>query len=89
MTQSKARKPLTARRLRQDRRYAGVLYKLVRARLGLTQERMGDLLGCSRFGILHRERTKQLYSLQELVALQELTGIPDADWWDIIKEVAK
>jgi hypothetical protein len=50
---------------------------------------MGDLLGCSRFGILHRERTKQLYSLQELVALQELTGIPDADWWDIIKEVAK
>lgn len=80
---------LTARRIRQERRTTGVLYKLVRSRLGISQEAMGRLLGCSRYCILHRERTKHVYSLEELVALQELTGIDGPEWWALIKEVAK
>lgn len=89
MTEKVMKQGLTACRIREERRTVGVLYRLVRGRMGLSQRDMGRLLGVSRDAIMQREKTKRTYSLEELVALQELTGIPDQDWWDIIKEVAK
>jgi hypothetical protein len=50
---------------------------------------MGRLLGVSRDAIMQREKTKRTYSLEELVSLQQLTQFTDAEWWDMIKEVAK
>jgi len=57
--------------------------------MGLSQRDMGRLLGVSRDAIMQREKTKRTYSLEELVSLQQLTQFTDAEWWDMIKEVAK
>ena len=89
MTEKVMKTGLTARRIREERRTVGVLYRLVRSRMGLTQERMGRLLGVSRDAIMQREKTKRTYALEELVSLQQLTQFTDNEWWDIIKEVAK
>lgn len=82
-------KRITASWLRDNRRTVGVLYRLLRARLGLTQVDMGRLLGISRACLAMRERSRRLYLLEELVALQELSGMTDQEFWSIIKEVAK
>ena len=89
MTEEVMKQGLTASRIRQERRSAGVLYRLVRARLGLSQKAMGGLLGVSRDCIAMREKTKRVYSLEELVAFQEMTGLADVEWWNLVKEVAK
>jgi len=89
MTEKVMKQGLTARRIREERRTVGVLYRLVRGRMGLSQRDMGRLLGVSRDAIMQREKTKRTYSLEELVSLQQLTQFTDAEWWDMIKEVAK
>jgi DNA-binding XRE family transcriptional regulator len=82
-------KPLTATRIRRERRTVGVLYRLLRSRLGVTQTVMGALLGVSKDTIVQRERNKRVYTLDELCELQNVSGMGDAEWWALIKEVAK
>jgi DNA-binding XRE family transcriptional regulator len=89
ITYDMMKKPLTAQRIRRERRTVGVLYKLLRSRLGVTQTVMGTLLGVSKDTIVQRERNKRIYSLDELVELQRVSGMSDLDWWQLIKEVAK
>jgi len=83
------RKPLTAHRIRRERRTVGVLYKLLRSHLGVTQTVMGALLGVSKDTIVQRERNKRVYTLDELVELQRVSKMDDLTWWQLIKEVAK
>ena len=82
-------KPLTATRIRRERRTVGVLYRLLRSRLGVTQSVMGALLGVSKDTIVQRERNKRVYTLDELCELQNVSGMSDAEWWALIKEVAR
>lgn len=89
MTEKVMKEGLTATRIRQERRSVGVLYRLVRARLKLSQSDMGALLGVSKDCITQREKTKRVYSIEELVMLQQLTDIPDLEWWNMLKEIAK
>lgn len=80
---------LTARRLRQERKECGQLYRLIRARLGLTQTDMGKLIGCSRDSITAREQTKRVYSISELLALKKLSGMDNDEWCRLLEEIAK
>jgi len=50
---------------------------------------MGALLGVSKDTIVQRERNKRVYTLDELCELQNVSGMGDAEWWALIKEVAK
>ena len=81
--------PLTALTLRQERKDCGHLYRLLRARLGLTQRAMGRLMGCSRDSIAVRETRKRVYTLGELTMLQQVSGMSDTEWMDLLREIAK
>ena len=78
-----------ARNIRKQRLDRGVLYKAVRSIVGLSQSEFAPLIGTSRDCIVQRERSKRLYSLAELVALQRITGYDDAAWCSLIRELAK
>lgn len=86
---TKARKPLTLRTIRQNQRDRGVLYKIIRARLGLTQEAMGRLIGCTRDSIAAREGSKRLYTAAELQVLKEISGLTNDEWCKLLEEIAK
>lgn len=86
---TKPKIPLTARRLRQQRKECGQLYRLIRAKLGLTQTAMGALIGCSRDSIVSREQSKKLYTIGELLVLKDLAGLSDTEWCDLLREIAK
>ena len=83
------RKPLTASRIRKERRDCGLLYRLIRSRLGLTQVALGALMGCSQSAIVNRESKKRLYSIIELVELKQLSGMSDTEWCALLEEIAK
>ena len=88
-TMTRPKVHLTARRLRNERKECGQLYRLIRARLGITQRDMGRLLGCSRDSIVSREQSKKLYTISELLILKELVGMSDTEWCDLLREIAK
>lgn len=83
------RKPLTAARIRRERRECGVLYKIIRSRLGLTQKQLGDLIGCTQSAIVQREYKKRVYTVGELVELLDISGMTDAEWVALLREIAK
>ena len=87
-TMNKPRKPLSARRLRYEQSDRGHLYRIIRARLGLTQVAMGALMGCTRDSILSREHSKRMYTLDELVELQRISGMTNDEWCNLLKEIA-
>jgi len=86
---TKARKPITLRTLRKNQRDRGILYKIIRARLGLTQHAMARLMGCSRDSIAAREGSKRLYTAAELLALKDISGMGDSEWLELLREIAK
>ena len=89
MTVTKPKHALTARTLRRSRRDCGMLYRLIRARLGITQVAMARLMGCSKDALVRREHTKKLYSVIELQALKDISGLSDAEWLALLEEIAK
>jgi DNA-binding transcriptional regulator YiaG len=80
---------LTASQIRKAKRTPGLLYTLVRSKLGLTQVDMAALLGVSRWAIVNRERCKRVYTTHELVALQRASGLSDTEWCELLREIAK
>lgn len=52
----------------------GVLYSTIRAQLGIKQRELAAMLGLSLPQLKHRELFKQLYTVEELVALRSLLG---------------
>ena len=89
MTRDKTRIALTASQIRKAKKTPGLLYLLVRAKLGLTQVDMAALLGVSKWAIVNRERCKRVYTAKELVDLQLASGLSDAEWCELLREVAK
>jgi DNA-binding XRE family transcriptional regulator len=88
-TMTRPKVHLTARRLRNERKECGQLYRLIRARLGITQTAMGALIGCSRDSIVSREHSKKLYTIGELLTLKDLVGMGDVEWCELLREIAR
>lgn len=80
---------LTASMLRKSRRDCGMLYRLIRAKLGITQVAMAALMGCSKDALVRREHTKRLYTVIELQALKDISGMTDSEWLELLREIAK
>jgi len=89
LTRGEVKDGLTARRIRASKRSSGLLYTLVRSKLGLTQEAMARLLGVSRWAIVNRERCKRVYTIPELTALHKASGLSDEEWCALLEEIAK
>lgn len=89
LTEVMTRKPLTATRIRRERRECGILYKIIRSKLGLTQRQLGDLIGCSQSAIVNRESKKRVYSVIELVELLDISGMTNDEWVSLLREIAK
>jgi DNA-binding XRE family transcriptional regulator len=86
---TKSRQPLTVRTIRKNQRDRGILYKIIRAKLGLTQEAMGRLIGCTRDSIAAREGSKRLYTALELQRLKDISGMTNDEWCALLEEIAK
>ncbi len=86
---TKPRKPITLRTLRKNQRDRGILYKIIRARLGLTQSGMATLMGCTRDAIAAREGSKRLYTAAEMLSLKDISGMSDSEWLELLREIAK
>lgn len=80
---------LTAKRIRQSKKECGVLYKLVRHKLGLTQRQFAKVLGISYAALFNRENRKRVYTVGEILALQRISGIEPNEFWQILEAVAK
>ena len=89
VTRDMVKRGLTASQIRKVKRTPGILYTLVRSRLGLTQVDMAALLGVSKWAIVNRERCKRVYTAHEIVALQHASGLSDVEWCELLREVAK
>ena len=82
-------KPLTAKAIKKHNAECGVLYKLIRHRLGITQTVMAKMMRTTLDAIVNRERRKRVYSVSELVALQRISGLSDTEWGDMLRDIAK
>lgn len=78
-----------AKQLRRVSEERGVLYRTIRSMLGLSQTQFGKMIGVSKMCLVQRERTKRLYSLEEIVELQRIAGMNDADWCELLRQIAK
>lgn len=89
VTRDMVKQGLTASQIRKVKRSPGLLYSIVRSKLGLTQEAMAALLGVSRWAIVNRERCKRVYTPHEIVALQKVSGLTNDEWCKLLEEIAK
>jgi transcriptional regulator with XRE-family HTH domain len=69
--------------------FRGALYRLVRAKVGISQATMAGLLGIKRENLIYREHMKQYYTLQELHALQQLSGLTWSELGELIDAIVK
>lgn len=84
----RVRTRITAKHLRYERINAGALYRTVRARLALSQEQLGRLLGLTRDAVMSREVRKRQFTLGELIKLQEVSGLQPAEFWELLVQTA-
>lgn len=80
---------LTAKKLRRHKQERGILYKVIRSMLGISQADMAKLVGCSRDCIVQRERNKRLYTVMELLELKRISGLGDVEWCELLREISK
>lgn len=66
----------------------GALYRMVRARLGITQKMMSSILGLDRCNLAMREGHKRVYTVEEMVALHHLSGLTWQELGEIMQEIA-
>lgn len=66
----------------------GNLYYSVRARMKLTQRRIAALFGISVEAWRYRERSKRLYHIAEVIALQQLSGLDPNAFIELLKDIA-
>jgi hypothetical protein len=50
---------------------------------------MARLMGCSKDALVRREHTKKLYTVIELQALKDISGMSDSEWLELLREIAK
>jgi len=50
---------------------------------------MAALMGCSKDALVRREHTKKLYTVIELQALKDISGMTDSEWLELLREIAK
>lgn len=77
----------TAPRYRSPKSDRGLLYKVVRARLGVTQVAMAGILGIKRELLVQRECFKRVYSLGELQRLRDMSGLTWQELGELIDSI--
>jgi transcriptional regulator with XRE-family HTH domain len=63
-------------------------YLAIRQYLGLSQARIGALMGISQKQVQYRERTKRLFHVGELVVLQQVSGMDDQSFMKLLRDIA-
>jgi DNA-binding XRE family transcriptional regulator len=86
-------KEIYSKRFRAKHRHgigrpAGNLYYSVRMLLGLNQTKAGALLGISRQAWRYRERYKVMYWPLEIAMLQELSGLSNEEFIQLLNDIA-
>lgn len=66
----------------------GNLYHAIRMKMGLSQARIGALMGISQKQYQYRERSKRLYHIGEVTVLQRVSGMNDAEFMQLLREIA-
>ncbi len=66
----------------------GNLYQAVRKILGISRANMSKLVSISEESLRYRERTKRVYHLCELVALQQVSGLSPDQFMQLLNDIA-
>ena len=66
----------------------GNLYQAVRRHLGLSRAQMCSIVGISEAQLRYRERTKRMYHLCEMVALQQVSGLSADEFMQLLNDIA-
>lgn len=66
----------------------GNLYCRVRAQLRLSRAAMARLIGMTHPALRYRERFKQMYHLNEIVGLYEVSGLDAKSFIELLREIA-
>lgn len=64
------------------------VYRRIRRRLGIRQSTLAAWLGITQKAMQYRERCKNVYHLGELLALQEIADLSDAEFIQLLRECA-
>jgi transcriptional regulator with XRE-family HTH domain len=80
---------VSVKKLKKQQAQRGMVYRTIRAMLGLSQAELGKLIGCSKDAIAVREYRKRTYTVDELVKLQQLSGLSDVEWMELLRQIAK
>lgn len=68
--------------------YKGNLYIAIRQLKGVTRARMAGLMGLTFEALRYRERMKQLYHLEEIKGLYEVSGLDPKSFIELLREIA-
>ena len=74
---------------KRETRHRGVLYRAIRGITGLSQSKLAAAMGCTKSALVRREVTKRKYSIEEIVELQRIAGMTDAEWCELLRQIAK
>ena len=66
----------------------GNLYQAIRKRLGLSRAAMAKVTGITEDQLRYRERTKRMYHLCEMVALQQVSGLSADEFMQLLNDIA-
>ena len=66
----------------------GNLYQAVRKILGMSRANMAKHIGISEESLRYRERTKRVYHLCEMVALQQASGMTWEAFGELLNDIA-
>ncbi len=66
----------------------GNLYQAVRKILGISRANMAKHIGISEESLRYRERTKRVYHLCEMVALQQVSGLSADKFIQLLNDIA-
>lgn len=66
-----------------------ILYKLVRERLGVSQQVMAGILGITRRNYIYREHFKRMFSVEEISAIRYSSGLEWQEFGELMDEISK
>ena len=75
-------------RMRRDQRQRGKLYLSIRKKLGLTQVNFGRYTGMTLKTVKYREMAKLRYTLDEIVKLQQISGMSWEDYGKLLEQLS-
>lgn len=68
--------------------HPGLLFRVVRHRLGISRDEMGAIFGMSADNYRQRELMRVRYTLSEIIKLHDISGLSLEEFWLLMRELS-